>query len=75
MLSGIGPADHLRSVGVDVVHDKQAVGADLQDHIDYVSSFETQSKDDFFGDSLAGTAKMIKAIIEHRRKRTIYKSH
>ena len=70
MLSGIGPADHLRSVGVDVVHDKQAVGADLQDHIDYVSSFETQSKDDFFGDSLAGTVKMVKAIIEHRRKRT-----
>lgn len=70
MLSGIGPADHLRSVGIDVVHDKAAVGADLQDHIDYVSSFETTSKDDFFGDSLAGTGKMIKAIIEHRSKRT-----
>ncbi len=69
-LSGLGPAEHLKSVGVDVVHHKPAVGADLQDHIDYVSSFETQSKEDFFGDSLAGTGKMIKAIIEHRRKRT-----
>lgn len=34
MLSGIGPADHLRSVGVDVVHDLPGVGSNLQDHID-----------------------------------------
>ena len=32
MLSGIGPADHLREVGVDVVHDLAGVGAGLQDH-------------------------------------------
>lgn len=69
-LSGIGPAAHLQSVGIEVVHDKPAVGADLQDHIDYVSSFETTSKDDFFGDSLSGTMRMAKAFFEHRRKRT-----
>ncbi len=34
MLSGIGPAQHLRSVGVDVVHDLPGVGANLQDHVD-----------------------------------------
>ena len=33
-LSGIGPAEHLRSLGIDVACDKPAVGADLQDHID-----------------------------------------
>lgn len=32
MLSGIGPADHLREVGVDVVHDLPGVGSGLQDH-------------------------------------------
>jgi choline dehydrogenase len=32
MLSGIGPADHLRSVGVDVVQDLPGVGGGLQDH-------------------------------------------
>ncbi|MFY8076147.1 MAG: GMC family oxidoreductase, partial [Sphingorhabdus lacus] len=69
-LSGIGPAAHLQSLGIDVVHDKAAVGADLQDHIDYVSSFETTSKEDFFGDSLSGTVRMAKAFFEHRRKRT-----
>lgn len=33
-LSGIGPADHLRSVGIDVVHDLPGVGSNLQDHLD-----------------------------------------
>ena len=32
MLSGIGPADHLREVGVDVVHYLPGVGSGLQDH-------------------------------------------
>jgi choline dehydrogenase-like flavoprotein len=32
--SGIGPADHLKSVGVPVVHDLPGVGENLQDHLD-----------------------------------------
>ena len=31
-LSGIGPADHLKSLGLDVVHDAPGVGQNLQDH-------------------------------------------
>ncbi len=69
MLSGIGPAEHLRAMGVDVVQDKVAVGADLQDHIDYVISYRTKSTE-FLGDSFGGNIKMVKAIIEHRMKRT-----
>jgi choline dehydrogenase len=34
MLSGIGPADHLRAVGAPVLHDLPGVGANLQDHVD-----------------------------------------
>ncbi len=34
MLSGIGPADHLRRVGVPVVADRPGVGANLQDHLE-----------------------------------------
>ena len=34
MQSGIGPADHLKSVGVPVIHDLPGVGANLQDHLD-----------------------------------------
>jgi choline dehydrogenase len=32
MLSGIGPADHLRATGIDVVHDLKGVGENLQEH-------------------------------------------
>lgn len=34
MLSGIGPAAHLRAVGIEVVHDLPGVGGNLQDHLD-----------------------------------------
>ncbi len=34
MLSGIGPADALRKLAIDVVHDAPGVGANLQDHLD-----------------------------------------
>ena len=32
MLSGIGPAEHLNSMGIDVVHDSPGVGQNLRDH-------------------------------------------
>ena len=32
MVSGIGPAEHLRALGIDVIHDLPGVGANLQDH-------------------------------------------
>src|SRR6202044_2409042 len=31
-ISGVGPAEHLKSIGVPVVHDLPGVGANLQDH-------------------------------------------
>jgi choline dehydrogenase-like flavoprotein len=34
LLSGIGPADHLKTAGVKVVHDLPGVGSNLQDHLD-----------------------------------------
>ncbi|MEM7267658.1 MAG: GMC family oxidoreductase N-terminal domain-containing protein [Pseudomonadota bacterium] len=33
-LSGIGPADHLSALGIEVVHDQPQVGENLQDHLD-----------------------------------------
>ena len=35
LLSGIGPADHLRRFGVPVAHDLPGVGRDLQDHLEF----------------------------------------
>ena len=33
MHSGIGPAEHLREFGIDVLHDSPGVGTNLQDHL------------------------------------------
>jgi choline dehydrogenase len=42
-LSGVGDPSHLRSVGVDVVHDLPAVGQHLQDHLEvYIQHACTQ---------------------------------
>lgn len=38
--SGLGPAEQLKSVGVDVVLDMPAVGENLQDHVDVFSIWE-----------------------------------
>lgn len=43
MLSGIGPADHLRDVGVSVEQDLPGVGANLQDHLDIMARAKTKS--------------------------------
>jgi choline dehydrogenase len=38
LLSGLGPAEHLRDVGIDVIRDMPAVGSNLHDHFNsYVS--------------------------------------
>ncbi|HEV2608574.1 MAG TPA: choline dehydrogenase [Xanthomonadaceae bacterium] len=43
MLSGIGPADALRKLGIDVVADSANVGQNLQDHLDVCTlQHETQ---------------------------------
>jgi len=39
MLSGIGPAAHLREHGIEVVADRQGVGANLQDHLEVYMQF------------------------------------
>jgi choline dehydrogenase len=42
-ISGIGPAEHLRSIGIPVAHDLPGVGANLQDH--YVARICHRAKD------------------------------
>ncbi|WP_119698223.1 GMC family oxidoreductase [Microbacterium halotolerans] len=42
MLSGVGPADHLAEVGVDVLVDSPGVGSHTQDHPEGVISWEAE---------------------------------
>lgn len=68
MLSGIGPGAHLREHGVSVRIDRPAVGANLQDHVDYVATFETPGTG-FVGNSLRGSLSMAGAFVRWLRSR------
>jgi choline dehydrogenase-like flavoprotein len=49
LLSGIGPADHLGSVGVPVAHDLPGVGENLHDHPYVVCIWESTVPESLFG--------------------------
>jgi choline dehydrogenase-like flavoprotein len=49
LLSGIGPADHLRSVGVTVHHDLPGVGENLHDHPYVVCIWESSAPESLYG--------------------------
>ena len=48
-LSGIGPADHLRSVGISVAHDLRGVGENLHDHPYVVCIWESTVAESLYG--------------------------
>ena len=49
LLSGIGPADHLTSVGVEVRHDLPGVGRNLHDHLDLCVLAECSGRHSYDG--------------------------
>jgi choline dehydrogenase-like flavoprotein len=69
MLSGIGPAEHLRSHGISVVHELPGVGDNLHDHPDVVIVVNAPKVSDLFGISATGTLKLLRGIFEWRRAR------
>lgn len=56
-ISGVGPADHLGSIGVPVVHELRGVGANLQDH--YVSRVSHRVKDSMSINKLARGLRLV----------------
>ncbi|MDZ7601724.1 MAG: FAD-dependent oxidoreductase [Hoeflea sp.] len=66
MLSGIGPGEHLRARGVDVLKDLPGVGQNLQDHLDYIYAARTRDTD-VLGLGLVGAYKLIRHILDWRR--------
>ncbi len=54
MLSGIGPAEHLREMGIDVLVDLPGVGANLQDHAIVPMSWRMKAGTPSFNKSLRG---------------------
>ncbi|MGV6801488.1 MAG: GMC family oxidoreductase [bacterium] len=64
MLSGIGPAAHLQSLGIDIVQNLSGVGENLHDHIDFVLTYKTANRDSL-GFSIMNTPKMITEIYKY----------
>lgn len=70
MLSGIGPAAHLKNMGLPVLRDLPGVGQNLQDHIDFVQTWRTRSDTETFGVSVRGSAKVAGAMLEWKKQRS-----
>jgi choline dehydrogenase-like flavoprotein len=70
MLSGIGPGEHLRALGLPVVHDLPGVGRNLHDHVDVVQVVDAPHLTDLFGLSLRGLVNGFRGLLEWRRQRT-----
>eukprot|EP01031_Cornospumella_fuschlensis_P013063 gene13063-15968_t len=66
MLSGIGPADHLRAHGLPVIHDLPGVGQNLQDHLDYTISHHSLRRDTV-GLNPRGLMRLAKAGLHWRK--------
>lgn len=66
MVSGVGPGEHLKGLGIPVVHDAPEVGANLQDHIDYVVNWRAKAKG-LFGFSVPVVLRGVGAAFTYLR--------
>lgn len=66
LLSGIGPEDELRAHRVPVQHALPGVGANLQDHLDYILSYKSK-RPDVMGLNPGGLLRLLRAGLDWRR--------
>jgi len=69
LLSGIGAKEKLETHDIEQVHDLPGVGENLQDHIDYVVSYNANVKDNL-GFSITGSFRALRDIFKYRKDRT-----
>jgi choline dehydrogenase len=68
MLSGIGPAGHLKEHGIDVVHDAPGVGENLQDHLVHGVTRHTTDRDTL--DLVESVARVGKNLFDYVVRKT-----
>ena len=68
MCSGVGPGEHLRALGLEVVHDSPGVGQNLQDHPDYIINRKVRSGE-LMGASLGGGLRLARELWRYVRER------
>ncbi len=64
MLSGVGPAEHLRERGIAVAHELAAVGDGLQDHVMAISLFDASGNDSLYA---AESPRQLLRLLARRR--------
>jgi len=69
MLSGVGPGEHLRSRGIEVLKDLPGVGQNLQDHLDFIYTAKTRDTD-VLGLGAVGAYKLLRGMLRWRRDGT-----
>ncbi len=67
MVSGIGPAAHLASHGIEVKHDSPEVGSNLQDHLDFCDNLRARDPA-LFGTDLSQLAALWRGWRQYRRE-------
>ena len=68
-LSGIGNAEQLKRLSIDVVHDLPGVGEHLHDHPDVVQVVDAPHLKDLFGLSVAGAMHVLRGVVDWRTRR------
>lgn len=69
MLSGIGDKKHLEEKGIPTLVDNPNVGANLQDHLDFILSYKAKDQD-YFALTFKSFWNMFKAIFEFKKQGT-----
>ena len=69
LLSGVGPADELRALGIPVIHDLPGVGRNLQDHPDFIMAWTSRDRD-MFGLGVRAAGHLMRQIVQWRRDGT-----
>lgn len=69
LLSGIGPAEHLESLGIELKLNLPGVGSNLQDHLTAVPSYRTADHKGSFGLSIMGAIDIVHGIFQWKKKR------
>ncbi len=68
MLSGVGPKDHLDSVGIKTTLDLPGVGSNLQDHLTVVPIYRTKQTTGTFGISARSCYEIPKGVAQWAMK-------
>lgn len=64
-LSGVGRPDDITRHGIEMVHELNGVGQNLQDHLDFILAYKSRDKDNF-GIGVVGTINLLKHIFKWR---------